>query len=363
MTPGRCTTAEIADLRPGMDFRLPQYRREVFMRFYEFHLRYGTNPGCVYFLLPWLGEHLGLSVEQQYWMAFINGNTQNPVTTYIILREFPEPRLQHLKEWFDANYHRLEFDIDRRYQKGKFVEAVISYVNVKCTFQTQRDYFARVAEAGWAATWRTVSKFAHFGRLSTWSYLEYLKIIGLPLEPDDLMLRDKQGSRSHRNGLCKVLGRDDLDWHESNPGFNGYSPEVLEWLEAEAVTLKAELTSRLGDRVSNLTLESALCTYKSWHRPNRRYPNVYADMLHGRIQRAERLWPEIDFKPFWEARASHLPRYLRLECNPADPGLCSEKQNYYRLHGCPVMMHRDWPCFKNDFNSRIDKVQKISPRG
>jgi hypothetical protein len=31
-----------------------------------------------------------------------------------------------------------------------------------------------------------------------------------------------KGSQSHRNGLAKVLGRDDLDWHDSNPtGFDG----------------------------------------------------------------------------------------------------------------------------------------------
>ena len=29
---------EIKDLKVGMDFRKPEYRREVFLRFYEFHL-------------------------------------------------------------------------------------------------------------------------------------------------------------------------------------------------------------------------------------------------------------------------------------------------------------------------------------
>ncbi len=43
---------EVKDLKGGMDFRHPQYRREVFLRFYEFHLKYRTHPGCVYFLFP-----------------------------------------------------------------------------------------------------------------------------------------------------------------------------------------------------------------------------------------------------------------------------------------------------------------------
>jgi hypothetical protein len=32
------------------------------------------------------------------------------------------------------------------------------------------------------------------------------------------------------------------------------------------------------------------CTYKSWHRPNRRYPGVYLDMFHDRIKNAETTW-------------------------------------------------------------------------
>jgi hypothetical protein len=32
------------------------------------------------------------------------------------------------------------------------------------------------------------------------------------------------------------------------------------------------------------------CTYKSWHRPNRRYPGVYLDMFRDRIKKAETTW-------------------------------------------------------------------------
>ena len=42
--------AEVSALRAGLDFRLPRYRREVFLRFYEFHLRHRAHPGCVYYL-------------------------------------------------------------------------------------------------------------------------------------------------------------------------------------------------------------------------------------------------------------------------------------------------------------------------
>jgi hypothetical protein len=96
-------------------------------------------------------------------------------------------------------------------------------------------------------------------------------------------------------------------------------------------------------------LESAFCTYKSWHRPNRRYPGVYVDMFHDRIKKAEEAWPEEDFGLFWEARQVWLPDYLRLEDNPGDAGVKPEKQNHYRLTGQVIAMDHDWPCFANSY--------------
>ena len=91
--------------------------------------------------------------------------------------------------------------------------------------------------------------------------------------------------------------------------------------------------------VLRLTLESALCTYKSWHKPNRRYPNVYADMHHDRIRWAEsRRWGKEALRVQWDARARALPERLRLEDNPDDPGFSPEKQNQYLATGVPPMM-------------------------
>jgi hypothetical protein len=183
------------------------------------------------------------------------------------------------------------------------------------------------------------------------------------IDCDQLFLEDMSGSKSHRNGLAIVLGRDDLDWHDSNPGFNGkYSPETLGWLKEEGAALLAEAKQRAKGKswaydVSYFTLESALCTYKSWHRPNRRYPNVYADMFHDRIKKAETHWPGRDFSEFWGARREYLPEHLRLEDNPADVGVKPLKQNHYRLTGQVVMMSEEWPCFRNDYNDKVNEAQ------
>jgi hypothetical protein len=206
--------------------------------------------------------------------------------------------------------------------------------------------------------WDFVRKnFLSFGRLSTFSYLEYLRIMGLDIDCDSLFLDDISGSKSHRNGLCKVLGRDDLDWYDVKGSptehFEGYSPEVLQWLTKEGERLLEDARERIKHPdVSYFTLESTLCNCKSWYRPNRRYPNVYMDMMHDRIKYAETQWDRSEVSIFWQMREQCLPEHLRLEANPNDPGLSKEKQNHFRETGEVIMMSKDWDCFDNSFDQK-----------
>src|SRR5262245_27730367 len=107
-----------------MDFRLPQYRREVFLRFYEYHLKYRTHPGCVYFAFPWLAKTYNDDIETKLWLAFINGCSQNIVTTWLIHRQFPSLKhldLNKLDEWWNKNHQHFKagsgWDSDRKYFK------------------------------------------------------------------------------------------------------------------------------------------------------------------------------------------------------------------------------------------------------
>lgn len=339
----------------GVDCRLREHRRETFDRFYDFHLRYRAHPGAVYYVLPALAAAEGWTREEQLYAALVNGCTQNPVTTWLLMAAGPSTPSAWVAKW-RAEYGRLAFDTDRRYHKKAFDLAVFGYVE-RSRGITQQRYWRHLAERGWPALWAAATAIPTFGRLSAWSYLEYVAILsGLPIDADDLMLLDQAGSRSHRNGLAWVAGREDLDWHASNPGFTGrYTPHDLELLAATGDNLLWAARGRNAGApwaadVSRLTLESTLCTYKGWHRPNRRYPNVYNDMLHDRIRAAEVAWPGVDFGVFWRIRRDWLPPYLRLEDCPGDPGVDPVKQNHYLSTGRPVMMDVDYPDLANEFN-------------
>jgi len=360
---------EIVKLEENMDFRLPEYRREVFLRFYEFHLKYKSHPGAVYYVMSYLAKVYKMSFEEKLWFAFINGCTQNPVTSLVLFERFPDFEkidLEEMETWHRKYWKHLDYDIDRRYQKGHFVEMVEDYKK-HIGEKTQEEFFKELMgkeETPFRGIWNYVKEnFFMYGRLSTFSYLEYLKIMGLKIDCDDLFIYDKSGSKSHRNGICIVCGRDDLDWRKDNipiMDLKGHTKEIMEWVEEEGKQLLEDAKERFKgeeffEDVGYFTLESTLCCYKSWHRNNRRYPNVYNDMFHDRIKKAEqRDWSEIDgkhtdFNVFWEARKEYLPKKLRLEDNPNDPGLVKVKQNWYRKTGQVIMMEDEWSCFKNDF--------------
>lgn len=354
-------TTPTTDLDAGTDFRRPEHRRETFLRFLEWSVRYRSFPGGVHYALPAIAEGLELDLEQRYWLAWLNANTQNPVTSLLLLRA--APRLADAEKavaFWQANYRALDWDTDRRYHKARFADAVRGYAETMCGTCTgpQHRYFRVGYE--WQAWWEQAYALPTMGRLSTWSYLEYLRILlGADYVPDadTLMLEDVQGSRSHRNGLCLLLGQERVlvvDKQLGRPGITDavYTPDVLEYLGEEAHKLHTEVQQRIGLSADLLSLESALCTYKSWHKPNRRYPGCYNDMLYNRLISAENRFGQ-RFGVIWDARRAALPARLRLEDRPYDPGFSPVKQNWYRTTGQVIALEPDWPDMPDGFERMV----------
>lgn len=337
------------------DWRLPEHRREAFLAFYRFHLKYKSHPGCVYALLPAIADAFDLDADQRAWLVWLNGNTQNVVTSLMLLEAAPSPNL-----WPDAvgfwndHFKALEWDTDRRHQKSKFGVATeqwfITYGYRAAKLWT--DHGAR----GWDQTWGFAFNQPYMGRLSAWSMIEYARILlghDIP-DSDTWMLEDQSGSQSHRNGIATVAGYDAVYWDAGTPNMLGIVPDLEDYADG----LLAEVDHPDAGR---LTMESALCTWKGWWKPNRRYPNVYSDMMYNRIKKAEHRFGRT-FDLLWEARRQHLPDYLRLEDCPNDPGLAPVKQNWFRETGEIIMMWRDWdPLFPSGFDLAVE-AGKFGPR-
>lgn len=336
------------------DWRLPEYRRQVFLDSWEFHLMFGTLPGCVHHLLPAIAEHYELDEDGRAWLVWLNGNTQNPAMSLLLL----EASRGSSAGWRDAvrfwndHFSFMDWDTDRRHQKSKFGEATERYIAMFPGPQAASDRWHYTGMLGWRATWEHANSLPYMGRLSAWSMTEYARILlGPDVVPDadTLMLSDADGSRSHRNGLAVVAGYPAEHWTW------GETRDLLPELETLAYGLMLDMIQQCRDKPyspSRLDMESALCTYKSWHKPNRRYPNVYADMAYQRIKKAEARFGD-RFQLLWDARAAALPDWARLESTPRDPGLCSRKQNHYRETGEVIMMGHVWPRYWSSFDEEV----------
>jgi len=353
----------VAPTLPGVDWRLPENRREAFMRSYLHSLKYAAFPGCVYFMLPALAVKLGWDTEQRYWAAWLNANTQNPVTTYLLMEyggSVPHDQAS-VADWQAANWHTLQWDTDRKYFKSErvFRKALAGYAELMDRAGSQSRYWAGIQD--WDDAWQRMTALPYMGRLSAWSGLEYMRLLGdqpIP-DADTLMLDDASGSRSHRNGLALLAGYDaHLHDAQLNPGYSQpWAPDLVQELGKLGESLLTEAQGRgesqsgSGITPSRLTLESALCTFKSNFKKNRRYPNVYSDMMHERVTWAEARHGQLGV--FWDIREEALPAELRLEDVPTDPGVKPLKQNWFRETGeLPILGHT-WPDMWSGFDQGV----------
>lgn len=331
------------------DWRLPENRREAFQRFYSFHLKYKSHPGMVYSFLPAIADAYRMDDDQRAWLTWLNGNTQNPATTLLLLEAAPHPDYwQRAVDFWNENFKLLEWDTDRRHQKSKFGEATEKWASLRPFHERWQD----VGEKGWGATWEYAFNQPYMGRLSAWSMIEYARILFGDQIPDSdtWLLDDKSGSKSHRNGIALVAGYDSVYWDAEVPDMLGIVGELEDF--ADGLLREARERNPGHPDVGRLTMESALCTYKGWHKPGRRYPNVYADMAYNRLKKAEARFGK-RFDILWEARRRDLPMELRLENMPNDPGLTAVKQNHYLETGEVIIMDLEYPDMENSFNDNV----------
>jgi len=332
-----------------------EHRREAFQRSYTFQLQYLNFPGMVYSMLPAIADIFDLDNDQRAWLAWLNGNTQNAVTSMLLLEAAPRPQdWQRAVDLWNENFKALEWDADRRHQKSAFGKATESWF---------MDYGYRPAD-DWAKAstlgkhWEHALGQPYMGRISAWSMLEFAKILLPGVVPDvDSWFLEESSSRSHRNSLCFLSGFDDAWGWDREQAEIPFLLDLFPKLHTLAEDLLAEAQERNpGDpNVTRLTMESVLCTYKSHHKPNRRYPNVYSDLMYERIKKAEtRMSRSLDL--LWEVRQDTLPIELRLEDQPFDPGLCSVKQNWYRETGELHYLHLVFPDMEpSGFEQKVER--------
>ncbi len=299
-----------------MNYRERHNRREAFLRWYAWSLTYQDCDPAVW-LTNYLHRRFEHNDEQRLWLCWLYGTTYQLPTAWILMNEFPDFELatvDRIDAWNTANYTRLRYQTDTKWNKGHLPKMFASYQTFIGT-GTQRARFASLQRETPGETfqhlWENVKHSLHkFGRYSTWFYLQHLKATaGLPMTPTSLMLSDYEGSRSHRNGLVMALGYDDLYDRKLTAGEYG----TLERLSSDLLEDMVGRYPALTDQIDYFTMETALCAFKKLFRTNHgRYLGYYLDRQAEEIhQCAQDGWNGIAWQVFWDARTETLDTRLQ----------------------------------------------------
>jgi len=299
-----------------MDYRLQQNRREAFIRWYAWSLKYDDCDPAVW-CTNYLHTRYEHNDEERIWLAWLYGNTYQLPTAWVLKNEFPDFELatvDRMEQWNATNYKRLRYQTDTKWNKGHLpamFESYQKFIGNKTQRERLESYYGDNEEANFENLWEGIKSSLHkFGRYSTWFYLQHLRhTAGIRVSPTSLMLSDFDGSRSHRNGLLYALGREDLVDRKLTAG------EYLD-LERESKSILEETRDRfpsLKNEIDFFTMETCLCSFKKIFRAHHgRYLGYYLDRQAEEIKQAEKDgWYGIDWDVLWQARNETID--LRLD--------------------------------------------------
>ena len=299
-----------------MDYRIKENRREAFIRWYAWSLKFDDCDPAVW-ATNYLHKRYEHNDEERIWFAWLYGNTYQLPTAWVLKNEFPDYELatvDRITQWNTTNYKQLRYQTDTKWNKGHLPSMFASYQKF-IGKETQREriesYYEGDAKKNFDALWNVLKGNLHkFGRYSTWFYMQHLHhTAAVDIEPSSLMLDDYDGSRSHRNGLLLAAGKDD-DYDRRLTG------REYQDLEAFGDSIRLEMIDRfpeLKKDINFFTMETCLCSFKKIFREKHgRYLGYYLDRQAEEIQQCEKDgWYGIEWEVLWQARNETID--LRLD--------------------------------------------------
>lgn len=293
-----------------MDYRLKENREEAFINWFGYSLELEDCDSAL-FMTNYFFDRFEYNTEQKLWLSWIYGTTYYWPTAYVVWNEFPDMELvgvDRLKKWNDENYPRLRYQTDTKWNKGHLAEQFLSYkkwVNGRKQIDAFNELLGDDPYQNFDRVWQTVNSWHKFGRYTSWFYIQTLKqCCGMNLDVPSLWLHDYSGSRSHRNGLCYAVGKD--EWVDVR-----LDASQIEWLENRAKHLIEQTKQRFPNsahKADFFAMETCLCSFKKLFRKREgRYLGYYLDRQAEEIKKVEQdEWVGIDWTPMWQGREEIL---------------------------------------------------------
>lgn len=307
-----------------LDFRLPQNRREFFIRWFVWGLR-TTDCDPTIQMINYIFHRQELNIEQRIWLVWLYSISYQLPTAYLIWNEFPDFEncdYDRIKEWESNNYSRIVYQVDCKWNRGHLHSMYKSYKD-HVGNQSQISFYKNICNSSDPKeNYENLRSFAinnmfKFGRYITWMLCHHLKAnTGLNIDATSLLLGEN-GSDSHTDGMCYVANREDLLTRFYINGVKHKNtsriiPDDKKLLQDLADSILEEIKIRFPDvKADYFLMETALCSFKKLFRKNRgRYLGYYLDRQAEDIHKIQsNNWSGVDWDIMWQYRKECLNHY------------------------------------------------------
>lgn len=348
------------------DWRLPENRMEGFLRWLKWRLKYSDldHYGCnnAY------RDYAGMTKEQQYWFSLIFGMTYQSEMAWVIFSQFPDWTkidLEKLQEWNVKNLPRQKYAKDTKYNKGRITEQLSSIKKSAEPFGSLTNFFESSitvpGQKSFEVIYEKVGTLHKYGRMTQWITLQTLyETAGLPIAPNTMLAWD-ESAWSVRSGLMYLYGKDDK-LEAKGAKLDSDDIDWVRGIEAKLLETCVEYLDGEYD-VSNYLIESHLCQYKKLMLGGDYAGHSTGDHV-SRATTLSELWPEVEFKPFWDFHG--VGHYKLLRGKTENKAL----RNLTCRTGQMINMHEDFPDMPNmyeelgitldDISNEPDKLAKVN---
>lgn len=350
---------------PKVDYRLPEHRLYLTAAWAEAMYITGELDQQLRLI-----NHVTQDIESKLWLAFLWGCCYNFTGPWVIMSRFPVPprldQMDDFADWYNENFERIRFDTDCRYRKAKMISCVTSYVKwlngrtqESAIVENYLDPDEYEPERMYEKLHEISNSWDYFGRLSCWNYLEALALVTnhKTFDCPDFLLKDVSGSESNRNGVCFVIGREDLVTKHGIKKESGerITSEELELLSERGEGIYKVLKEYFPDsNCKRFNIETVFCwTKKRFRNYSSRYLGWDDERTIEEINFVKENWPEVDVTPIYEARKALLPEFM----SSVEQGVDKKKMPVFHDTGVP----QDLIHFQKGLHWSVSKPKKKRP--
>jgi hypothetical protein len=320
-----------------MDFRLPENRREAFIKYYVWQYRNNDIDTAIP-VTNYLFERQEYNLEQRYYFCLLYGITYDAASAYAIFNYIPDLEnidLEDIKVWNRNNYKQIHHQSDVKWNRGKLDLIISSYKDLLAG-RTQEQYFKDICNSddpkvNYNKLKSELSNIRYFGRYVLFFYMQHLKYCcGLNIEPTSIQFG--MNTQSPTDGLCYILDKPELasriyidNGTKKVKQSVKYTSAMIKWFDYETDSIINEIKLRFPDvKVDYFYVETALCSFKKlFRRKDGRYLGYYLARLLEDIDKSKTYFYGVDFNIIYD--------WMK-ECVPNGNTIVNEKIDKSRMN-------------------------------